>query len=120
MSIRSNSSTGVSCTNPALAYPPTRLTTARSGAAGSPAAASTACAAPAGSPRSATTRTSPAAGSDPGRAFRSGTTTRQPASTNAVTTAPPSPPNPPVTKTLRYDHAPQASAPVPAGTLRRS
>ena len=55
----------------------------------------------------------------PGPGFRSGTTTRQPASTNAVTTAPPSPPKPPVTKTLRSPMRPTLAPPTPR-PLRRS
>ncbi len=104
VSIRSKSSIGVSCNRPPLAYPPTRLTTARSGASGSPAATSATRAASCGSVRSATIRTgaSPSGPSTGSGRRRLGATTRHPAAEKAALTALPSPPVAPVTNTLRF------------------
>src|SRR5829696_3430215 len=97
MSRRSKSCHGASATRSPAANPPTRLTTAPSGASGSAVAARTARATSSGSVRSAGTSSSPSRSGWTAH----GTTTRQPAAMKASTTATPSPPVPPVISAVR-------------------
>src|SRR4051794_38130774 len=100
--MRSKRSSGTSTTLPGASNPPTRLTRARSGAAGSAVPQRTARATSSGSNRSARTSSSPSClvtrSSSDSRIH--GTTARQPAPRNAAVTAAPRPPVPPVMSTL--------------------